>query len=81
MKIFLTGSVELTDGTDEDSEVSEPGAPDDGNSGEDAGLGDGEDPGQDTELTDISGYEWSWKKARITMTKQERSRWSQPSIR
>lgn len=29
---FLTGSVELTDGTDEDSEVSEPGAPDDGNS-------------------------------------------------
>ena len=62
---FLTGSVELTDGTDEDSEVSEPGAPDDGNSGEDAGLGDGEDsglgdgedPGQDTELTDISGYE------------------------
>ena len=41
----------------EDSEVSEPGAPDDGNSGEDAGLGDGEDPGQDTELTDISGYE------------------------
>ena len=37
---FLTGSVELTDGTDEDSEVSEPGAPDDGNSGEDAGLGD-----------------------------------------
>ena len=65
---FLTGSVELTDGTDEDSEVSEPGAPDDGNSGEDAGLGDGEDsglgdgedPGQDTELTDISGYE-SWQ--------------------
>ena len=42
---FLTGSVELTDGTDEDSEVSEPGAPDDGNSGEDAGLGDGEDSG------------------------------------
>ena len=45
--------------------MSEPGAPDDGNSGEDAGLGDGEDsglgdgedPGQDTELTDISGYE------------------------
>lgn len=45
MKDFLTGSVELTDESGEDSEVSEPGAPDDGNSGEDAGLGDGEDSG------------------------------------
>ena len=76
---FLTGSVELTDGTDEDSEVSEPGAPDDGNSGEDAGLGDGEDSGLGDGI--FPAMRWSWKKARITMTKQERSRWSQPSIR